>query len=55
MKLTVSKTSIVRYEAEKDGKKNPPKYLWALIDEYNHTFIQIYSEEYPTKFIKLFE
>jgi len=35
---------------EKGGKD---KILWAFIDEYGHTIIQVYSEKYP-KYIEEF-
>lgn len=55
MKITVKKLSQVLLTDPKAGEKTPkPKYLWALVDEFNHTVIQVYSEEYPTKFIKDF-
>ena len=54
MEIKVVKTSIVRLETDKEGKKKSPKYLWAFIDKYNHTVIQIYSEEYPKKLYEIF-
>lgn len=47
--------SITRQDDDKDGKKKAPKWLWALVDECGHTVIQVYSEDYPTKFVKLFK
>jgi hypothetical protein len=55
MEITVVKMNQVLYVDIKAGEKKPkPKFLWALIDKFGHTVIQIYSEEYPTKFVKEF-
>lgn len=54
MKLTVKKMSQVLVLEPKAGEKSAPKFLWALIDECENTFIQVYDEKYPTKFIKTY-
>jgi predicted choloylglycine hydrolase len=42
MLVKIVKTSIILND-EKEGKK----YLWAFVDEYDRTMVQIYSEKYP--------
>lgn len=38
---------VLRNQGQKD------KILWALIDEFGHTVIQVYSPTYPTEMEKL--
>lgn len=55
MKLCII-TMIVRVEKmnhvlTEKGQKD--KFLWALIDKWGHTIIQVYSPEYPKEMEKL--
>ena len=46
-------TRVYRMDVNLQKKEKKYKILWAFIDEYGHTIIQVYSEKYP-KYIKEF-
>jgi len=52
MEVTVSKMSVT---LPVDDKKKKSKHLWAIIGDHGHTMIQVYSEDFPTPWLKLFK